>query len=184
MKTRVNKRGKTGYKKRTMKKRGVRPTGFFIADNINDRLRKQTSLTKRSDALSKFEREIVIVFLTFLNVIKLYHWNTYSYGEHKATDSLYEKMNGHIDKFIEVLLGKETGLHPLSGRINIDNMNISIPAIYTREKLAEYIEVFKSYLITLGDKDELEIIYNGDLFNIRDEIVSDLNEFLYLLTLE
>lgn len=181
MKGRVSKRNKTGYKKKTMKMRGKR---FFMGDNVNDRYRKQSSITKRSDSLSKFEREIVTAFLTFLNVIKLYHWNTYSYGEHKATDSLYEKMNDHIDKFLEVLLGKETGLHPTSGRINIDNMNISIPAIYNREKLAGYIEIFKSYLITIEEKDELEIIYNGDLYNIRDEIVADLNEFLYLLTLE
>ena len=93
-------------------------------------------------------------------------------------------MNGHIDKFMEILLGKETMLHPTSGRLDISNLNIKIPEIYTREKLADYIDLFKSYLITLGEKDELEVIYSGDLFNVRDEIVGDLNKFLYLLTLQ
>lgn len=168
---------------KTMKK--VHIGNYFIGQNANDTIRKNIgSKVRRSDALSKVERELVILFLTLLNVIKLYHWNTYSYGEHKATDDLYEEMNGHIDKFMEVLLGKETMLHPTSGRLDISNLNIKIPEIYTREKMAEYLDLFKSYLITLGEKDELEVIYSGDLFNIRDEIVADLNKFLYLLTLQ
>ncbi len=41
-----------------------------------------------------------------LNTIKLYHWKTTSYSEHKATDELHERLSGHIDTFVEVLLGK------------------------------------------------------------------------------
>ena len=41
-----------------------------------------------------------------LNVVKIYHWKTFSYATHKATDELYEELNENIDKFVEVLLGK------------------------------------------------------------------------------
>ena len=182
MKTRGIRR--MGKRNKTIKRRGHLGK-YFIGHNANDIIRKEMgSNVLRSDALSKIERELLVIFLTLLNVIKLYHWNTYSYGEHKATDDLYEEMNGHIDKFMEILLGKETMLHPTSGRLDISNLNIKIPEIYTREKLADYIDLFKSYLITLGEKDELEVIYSGDLFNVRDEIVGDLNKFLYLLTLQ
>jgi hypothetical protein len=183
MKTKGMRRGKMSRSKTVRSKRNQNGK-YFLDYNANDRIRKNNTLTKGKDSFSNFEREITIVFITFLNVIKLYHWNTYSFGEHKATDNLYEQMNAHIDKFMEVLLGKEVALHPTSGRLDIDNLNIKIPSIYNREQLAEYIQVIKSYLITIGEKDELEVIYNDDLYNIRDEIVADLNNFLYLLTLE
>jgi hypothetical protein len=184
MKTKGVKRMRSGKKSKTMK-RNLRMSKYFIGENANDAIRKSIgSNVKRGDALSKVERELVLLFLTLLNIIKLYHWNTYSYGEHKATDELYERMNGHIDKFMEILLGKETMLHPTSGRLDISNLNIKVPEIYTREQMADYLNMFKDYLITLGEKDELEVIYAGDLFNVRDEIVGDLNQFLYLLTLQ
>jgi len=183
MKTKGMRRGKMSRNK-TMRSKKMHTGKYFLEQNANDRIRKSNMLKKGNDAFSNFEREITIVFITFLNVIKLYHWNTYSFGEHRATDELYEKMNGHIDKFMEVLLGKEVELHPTSGRLDINNLNIKIPAIYTREELTEYIQVIKSYLITIGEKVKLEVVYNDDLFNIRDEIVADLNNFIYLLTLE
>ena len=31
---------------------------------------------------------IVCVFLEMLNMVKLYHWKTYSFSTHKATDEL------------------------------------------------------------------------------------------------
>ena len=38
--------------------------------------------------------------------IKLYHWNTNSYSNHKATDKLFKKLLEFIDCFIESYLGK------------------------------------------------------------------------------
>ena len=69
------------------------------------------SVTKRNmsskhGSLSAFQKEITVVFLEMLLMIKLYHWKTTSYATHKATDELYSKLNENIDSFIEVLLGK------------------------------------------------------------------------------
>ena len=36
---------------------------------------------------------IVIMFLRMLNTVKLFHWRTFSYPEHKATDELYANLN-------------------------------------------------------------------------------------------
>ena len=51
--------------------------------------------------------KIVKFFIEILNNVKLYHWRTKSYAQHKATDELYEKLNKDIDSFVEVMLGKD-----------------------------------------------------------------------------
>jgi DNA-binding ferritin-like protein len=66
-------------------------------------IRQQKSRKNRQGQTS-FEKETVIKFLSLLNTVKIYHWKTYSYATHKATDELYSKLNENIDRFMEVLL--------------------------------------------------------------------------------
>jgi DNA-binding ferritin-like protein len=136
-----------------------------------------TRKNKSSPSLQKFEQQIVVEFLVLLNTIKLYHWKTYSYATHKATDELYGKLNGNIDSFIEVLLGKS------GDRVNLTNAR-SIPLKdYTSvDQLKKEINNFKGYLVSLNNNNALKTMSNSDLFNIRDEILGNLNQFLYLLT--
>jgi hypothetical protein len=115
---------------------------------------------------------IVTMFLQMLNTIKLYHWKTTSYAQHKATDELYSSLNSSIDSFVEIMLGKK------GTRVNLVGTK-SIPLHdYTElSGFKEDIEMYKNYLIdlTLGPK-------NSDLLNTRDEILGHLNQFTYLLT--
>ena len=69
------------------------------------RIKKNKTLRTRVD--NKKKSLIVRTFLEMLNTVKLYHWKTRSFAQHKATDELYERLNGHVDKFVEVLLGKD-----------------------------------------------------------------------------
>jgi DNA-binding ferritin-like protein len=102
-------------------------------------------------------------------MVKLFHWKTHSFATHKATDELYDSLNSNIDKFIEVLLGK-TGT-----RIDLTkHKTISLVDLNSQVKLKSRIESFKSFLTNMND--------GTDLMNIRDEILGDLNKFLYLLT--
>ena len=128
-------------------------------------------------SLSAFQKQITVVFLEMLMMVKLYHWKTHSYATHKATDGLYDDLNGHIDNFIEVLLGK-TG-----SRIDLMNQkSISLIDLNSPESLKSKIMSIKSYLVGLDKNKALSTMSNSDLFNIRDEILGDLNKFLYLLT--
>jgi hypothetical protein len=112
-----------------------------------------------------------------LLMIKLFHWKTHSYATHKATDELYTKMNANIDSFVEVLLGK-TGL-----RTDLmNNKHIRLVDLSSTESLKREIEAFKGYLVSLNDNAAMKKMTNTDLYNIRDEILGDLNQFLYLLT--
>ena len=80
---------------------------------------------------------IVIMFLRMLNTVKLFHWRTFSYPEHKATDELYGNLNSNIDTFVETMLGKTGGrvnltkqkTLPLLAIENINDFKISFPQI-------------------------------------------------------
>lgn len=128
-------------------------------------------------SLFTFQKQITVVFLEMLMMVKLFHWKTHSYATHKATDQLYDSLNDNMDKFIEVLLGK-TG-----SRIDLmNNKTISLIDLNSQESLKSKIMSLKSYLVGLDNNKALSTMSNSDLFNIRDEILGDLNKFLYLLT--
>lgn len=130
-----------------------------------------------SSTLVAFQKEITVVFLEILLMVKLYHWKTISYATHKATDDLYQKLNANIDEFIEVLLGKS------GSRIDLMNhKNIKLIDLSNQEALKREVEAFKGYLVGLDDNKALAKMSNTDLYNIRDTILGDLNQFLYLLT--
>ena len=128
-------------------------------------------------SLFTFQKQITIVFLEMLMMVKLFHWKTHSYATHKATDELYESLNEHIDHFIEVLLGKTGSRIDLMSKKSISLIDLNSP-----ESLKSKIASFKSYLVGLDNNKALKTMSNSDLFNIRDEILGDLNKFLYLLT--
>ena len=130
-----------------------------------------------SPSIKKFQKEITVIFFEMLLMVKLFHWKTHSYATHKATDELYGKLNEDIDKFIEILLGKTGSRIDLMG-----HKSISLIDLNSQEQLKSKIESFKSYLVGLTNNKGLTSMTNTDLLNIRDEILGDMNQFLYLLT--
>ena len=138
---------------------------------------KRVSFKDESNSL-QFQKEITIKFLEMLVMIKLFHWKTFDFSTHKATDELYSTLNGNVDKFIEVLIGK-TGLRTDLMKVK----HLKMIDLTTPEQLKEKILNFKKYLLDLKDNTFMKTMENTDLYNIRDEILSDLNQFLYLLTL-
>jgi hypothetical protein len=140
---------------------------------------KKNGTRRRSSTagLAAFQKEIAVVFLEMLMMVKLFHWKTTSYATHKATDELYTKLNANIDSFIEILLGKS------GSRIDLmSNKQIKLVDLSTQESLKREVEAFKGYLVGLNDNKAMQMMSNTDLFNIRDTILGDLNQFLYLLT--
>lgn len=141
-----------------MKTRGQRRTRGTRRRNIMS-LRKQYT-----------HQHIVTMFLQMLNTVKLYHWKTFSYAQHKATDELYANLNQNIDTYVETMLGK-TG-----GRVNLTGQKMLPLLDYTNvDDFKEEVDKYKQFLINI-DIDE------SDLLNIRDEILGNLNQFTYLLT--
>jgi len=142
--------------------------------NLKNKSFKNYSL---SGTIKNFHREITIKFLEMLLAIKLYHWKTTSYATHKATDELYTKLNENMDSFIEILLGKT------QSRIDLLNQkNIKLMDMRSQEEFKKYVVAFKEYLLSLNENKAMKLMNNSDLYNIRDTILGDMNQLLYLLT--
>lgn len=136
-------------------------------------LNKKNKSIKNSTKLNK-DKLIILTFLEMLNTIKLYHWKTHSYSTHKATDELYKELNVSIDNFVEVFLGKD------GRRVNLQNVKqLKLNDFNSLESFKKNIEKYKTFLIQLDITNNNK---NSDLYNIRDEILGQLNKFTYLLT--
>jgi len=111
-----------------------------------------------------------------LNIIKLYHWKTKSYAQHKATDELHGRLSENIDKFVEVLLGKdESRIRMIEKEIEL--MDFSDTMSF-KEKMYEYRDFLTNLDRYFSERTD------SDLFSIRDDILADVNQFLYLMTFD
>jgi len=142
--------------------------------------RSSSRHTSRSSN-QNFEQHIVIKFLEILNTVKLYHWKTYTYATHKATDEFHEKLGTNIDTFVEALLGKGTGKY--GDRINLSKTkSIPLKDFSSIKDFKREITDFSKYLTSLNNTPLFKDPTSSDLLTIRDEILKDVNQFLYLLT--
>lgn len=118
--------------------------------------------------------EIAVMFLSIRNLIKVYHWQTYTYSRHKASDKLVKSLSEKIDQFMEVLQGKR------GVRLIIPDNNTFLAENQTDTSIVELLNMFKKYL-----SDKLPTyLYpeDTDLLNIRDEMLANINQTLYLFT--
>ncbi len=150
----------------------------------NSSSRSSSSSSSRSSSRSSnqnFEQHIVIKFLEILNTVKLYHWKTYTYATHQATNEFHEKLGTNIDTFVEALLGKGTGKY--GDRINLSKTkSIPLKDFSSIKDFKREITNFSKYLTALNSTPLFKDPTSSDLLTIRDEILKDVNQFLYLLT--
>jgi hypothetical protein len=116
--------------------------------------------------------EIVTMFFHIRAQVKLYHWQTRSFAEHKATDDLVEALDTNIDKFIEVYMGRYGRPH-IKKTLPVKNLSVS----GIRSFITKSDEWLASSLPRMLKKND------SDLLNIRDEILAGLNQIKYLFTL-
>jgi hypothetical protein len=120
--------------------------------------------------------ELLGFFFEVLNTVKLYHWKTKSYAEHKATDELHANLSENIDKYVEVLLGKQIP-------VRIDYKKTAV-TVHDFDKREAFINKLKAYCNVLqGFNKHLDAKRDSDLLNIRDEMLGDINQTLYLFSL-
>ena len=141
--------------------------------NMKNTRRKPRGKT-RKNVNQYTEQKIVETFLEMLNTVKLYHWKTNVFAQHKATDDLYGKLSDNIDTFVETMLGK-TGARVNLTRVKSIPLNDYSSVSEFNKKIHQYIQ----FLINLNVGNAND---NSDLLNIRDELLGNLNQFEYLLT--
>ena len=119
--------------------------------------------------------EVIHFFLQLRNTIKLYHWLTLSYPRHKATDQLVEDLDKNSDSFVEVYIGRY-GREAKSRK----DMNLKLPNLNEKD-VVEYLKEARDWLTT--DLPNLLKKEDTELLNLRDEVISNINQCLYLFTL-
>lgn len=115
-------------------------------------------------------------FLQLRNQIKLYHWQTRVYSRHIATDKTLENLDTAIDTYVEVYIGKY-------GRPKVSGKNASITLHNLSEAGATRL-IIAAVKYLQGPLTKTLKPIDTDLMNVRDEIVADLNQLLYLFTLK
>ena len=149
--------------------------GNKIPEGIASRTRREvprlgSGRTKTRKA--KKGGEIVTTFFNIRDQIKLYHWQTKSFAEHKATDDLVGTLDANIDKFVESYMGRY-GRPYVKRTLPVKNLTVS----GVRAFIGNSDEWMTNKLPRMLKKTD------SDLLNIRDEILADLNQVKYLFTL-
>jgi len=117
--------------------------------------------------------KIVLFFFELQLNIKLYHWTTDSYSNHKTTNKLFEKLSDLIDSFVEKYMGAfSRPVMKIGSNVPIQNM--------TKTKYIKLLKQAQDYL--RGDLEKV-IAKNTELLNIRDEMLAELDQSLYFATL-
>jgi hypothetical protein len=117
---------------------------------------------------SQTKQPYTLVFLRILDIIKFYHWNSKNYSKHRATDKLHEALAKLVDSYVEQRFG-EMGRVVVHETVRYDTL--------TDEAFLKEIGQFKDYLIHMQN-------HSTDLSNKRDEMLGEVNQFLYLWTLQ
>jgi DNA-binding ferritin-like protein len=115
-------------------------------------------------------------FLQLRNQIKLYHWQTRVYARHIATDKILEQLDTAIDSFVEIYVGKY-GRNRVTGKnaiITLHNLT-EAGAVKLLQSSVKYIQG----TLTKSLKE-----HDTDLTNLRDEMVGQLHQLLYLFSLK
>lgn len=115
-------------------------------------------------------------FFSMREQIKLYHWQTHSFAQHKATDDVISALDESIDNYVEVYMGKY-GRPKVTGGSNIVRVQNM-----TEKTAVKFIKTCITYLE--GPLIKRLKPVDTDLVNIRDEMLGELNKILYLFTLK
>jgi hypothetical protein len=141
------------------------------------KINKGLRTTAKKRAITNAQKTTIIkVFIEMLTTIKLYHWKTKSYSKHQVTDELHEKISKNSDRFVEVLLGKDAS--------RVIMVEKTMKMMDSRSS-AEFLQKMHSYREMLIRMDSIfHKKRDTDLLNIRDEMLADLNQFLYLMSFD
>jgi hypothetical protein len=115
--------------------------------------------------------DITHMFLQTILYIKIYHWQTESYARHKASDEIFSKLLANMDKLIESLQGQRKYRIFIPKKLN----QLTLKNIKDDEMTNKLVE-FKSFL--------KKIVLEPEFLNIRDEVITDIDQTLYLFTFQ
>lgn len=114
-------------------------------------------------------------FLMLLSQLKVFHWNTKSYAQHKSFGEAYDALSDSIDSFIEMWQG-ENGLMP-HGEFSSYSVSNNTP-----QEITSFLAKAENFMIVEIPKN-INQTTQTNLINQRDEMLGHLSQLKYLLTL-
>jgi DNA-binding ferritin-like protein len=136
---------------------------------------KEIEVEESAQEESNEGAELLTTLVTAQQQYKIYHWQTKSFSQHKSFGKIYDSLGENIDELIEAYQGRYGRIIPSNGfQYNIKNYSSVEEAISYTDG---FIEFLSERFVELVDDDAT------DLLNIRDEILGNLNQLKYLLTL-
>ena len=121
------------------------------------------------------KEELTLKLIQIQTQFKFLHWQTFGDAKHKAYGEIYDSLTESIDKFVEIMMGKY-------GRVKFESefsiMFQDISAI----SVQDFVDGIEEFLINMTD--QLDNRRDTDLLNIRDEMLGDINQLKYRLTLK
>lgn len=120
--------------------------------------------------------KIVLNLIKLQNQLRINHWQTESFAQHKAFGKAYDNLGDLLDSLVEVHQGKY-------GRIFYpSDVSTEIRNESDLDMTKVLVEV-TDYLSSEFDK-HINPEKDTDCLNIRDSILQELNQLKYLLTLK
>jgi len=121
------------------------------------------------------KEELTLKLVQIQLQFKFLHWQTFGDAKHKTYGKIYDSLGDNIDKFVEAMMGKY-------GRVEFDpEFSIMFQDIKSLS-VQSFLDGITEFLV--GMSDHLDSRYDTDLLNIRDEILGDINQTKYRLTLK
>ena len=121
------------------------------------------------------KEELTLKLVQIQLQFKFLHWQTFGDAKHKAYGDIYDSLGDNIDKFVETMMGKY-------GRIELDpEFSIMFQDIKSLS-VQDFMDGITEFLVSFTEK--LDNKYDTDLLNIRDEMLGDINQLKYRLTLK
>jgi len=121
------------------------------------------------------KEELTLKLIQIQSQFKFLHWQTFGDAKHKAYGELYDALGENIDTFVEAMMGKY-------GRVQFDpEFSIMFQDISVLN-VTDFMDGITEFLV--GMSEELDPKYDTDLLNLRDEMLADINQTKYRLTLK
>lgn len=151
----------------------------LIKRRQNEKRTRQTATTKKTHQTHKSKTQLIITSLLKLQAqIKFLHWNTKKYAIHMISDKFHEKLSGHIDELIEVLLAQGVKLRAIS-KYYENTKDLSTPATTYEAEKESTLKTLDKTIYTINNNSRG---MTRDVSAVLDVVITDINRFKYLLS--
>ena len=121
------------------------------------------------------KEELTLKLVQIQLQFKFLHWQTFGDAKHRAYGEIYDSLGDNIDKFVESMMGKY-GRPEFDSEFSLMFQDISALSVQN------FMDGITEFLV--GMTDQLDSRYDTVLLNVRDEMLGDINQLKYLLTLK